>query len=509
MKRTYFIGLFFYSLILLTNSNCIKEQKNNINNPNINKPPNAIAGTDQIITLPANSILLDGRASNDAEGTITAWRWAKIAGPSACALQNEISALCLAKDLVPGTYQFELKVTDGGGLSSSDTIRVIVDALQTPNHQPIASAGSDQTITLPLSMITLDGSGSHDPDNNISEYIWKKITGPASFSIANPAFVQTVLAQLVAGTYEFELKVTDNGGLSAKDTMRVTVMPAGNVNSPPVANAGTNQRITLPENTIILNGNGSTDPENNISVYLWRKITGPTSYSIANPALAQTVLTHLVAGTYEFELKVTDNGGLTDTDTILITVLPINQSPVANAGADQMIRLPVNSIVLNGTESYDNDGAIIGYTWEKFSGPSSGTILNPNTVQTAVTGLVDGVYIFSLRVTDASGAEDIDYVAIAVDTNNPDTINFYNVEWSNLGCFLKIDNINSYIPPGRTFKVYLGHYWYWNGWQLVPASGTPTGHFNYEIINGQLRINTVNIDCAFYMDPFAVRIVIQ
>ena len=49
---------------------------------NINKPPTSIAGPDQVITLPTDSISLDGNASNDPDGIISAWLWTKISGPA-------------------------------------------------------------------------------------------------------------------------------------------------------------------------------------------------------------------------------------------------------------------------------------------------------------------------------------------------------------------------------------------------------------------------------------------
>ena len=44
-----------------------------------------------------------------------------------------------------------------------------------------------------------------------------------SFNIANANAVQTQVTNLAQGIYQFELKVTDAGGLFSKDTMQVTV----------------------------------------------------------------------------------------------------------------------------------------------------------------------------------------------------------------------------------------------------------------------------------------------
>ncbi len=47
-----------------------------------NKPPTAIAGADQKIVLPKDSVLIDGSASSDADGKIIQWMWEKVSGPA-------------------------------------------------------------------------------------------------------------------------------------------------------------------------------------------------------------------------------------------------------------------------------------------------------------------------------------------------------------------------------------------------------------------------------------------
>jgi hypothetical protein len=94
------------------------------------------------------------------------------------------------------------------------------------NKPPVACAGADQTIALPTNAVTLDGSCSADPDNNIVGYEWSKIAGPTSFAITNANVVKTQVDNLAEGTYQFELKVTDAGGLFSNDTVKVTINPA-------------------------------------------------------------------------------------------------------------------------------------------------------------------------------------------------------------------------------------------------------------------------------------------
>lgn len=180
----------------------------------------------------------------------------------------------------------------------------------------------------------------------------------------------------------------------------------------PVANAGSNQITTLPQNTLNLSGSG-IDPDGNISSYRWSKISGPPSGTIVNSNLPITTVTGLIHGTYEFELKVTDNNGAIARDSIQVTVNSANILPVSNAGPDQSIFLPTHMVFLSGN-GRDEDGTIVNYNWTKLSGPSAYYITNPISSATSVSGLVQGAYKFVLKVTDDNGAIGLDTVQINV-----------------------------------------------------------------------------------------------
>jgi hypothetical protein len=388
----------------------------------VNVAPTANAGADQIITLPTSSVNFTG-SGTDSDGTIASYTWTKILGPAGPAIATPSSASTAVTGFItPGTYQFELKVTDNNGAIGKDTIQVIVNP--DPNIAPTANAGADQVITLPTNTVNLSGSGT-DTDGTIVSYLWTKVAGPAAGTITNPATAAAAVTGLVRGTYQFELKVTDNNGAVGKDTMQVTVNPAINTpNIPPTANAGADQVITLPTNTVNLSGSG-TDTDGTIISYLWTKITGPAAGTITNAATAATAVTGLVQGTYQFELRVTDDNGAVGKDTMQVTVNPAgNIPPIANAGPDQTITLPTNTVNLSGSGT-DPDGTVTVYLWTKVSGPAGGTITSPAAVSTSVTGLVQGVYKFELRVTDNNGATGRDTMQVTVNPagNIPPTAN--------------------------------------------------------------------------------------
>src|SRR5258705_420880 len=218
---------------------------------------------------------------------------------------------------------------------------------------------------------------------------------------------------MAQGVYKFQCKVTDNSAATDLDTMQVTVNAA---NIAPTANAGADQSITLPTSTVSLSGSG-TDADGTISSYSWTKVSGPASGTITSAGSAATTVTGLAQGVYQFQLKVTDNSGATDLDTMQVTVNAANIAPTANAGADQSIILPTSTISLSGSGT-DADGTISSYSWTKVSGPASGTITSAGSAATTVTGLAQGVYQFQLKVTDNSGATDLDTMQITVNAAN-------------------------------------------------------------------------------------------
>ncbi len=94
-----------------------------------------------------------------------------------------------------------------------------------PAPTPVANAGSNQTITLPTSSVTLTGTGT-ETGGTVKSYAWSQVSGPSTSTIATPAQAQTSVSALVAGTYVFQLIVTDANGVTASAQVNVMVNPA-------------------------------------------------------------------------------------------------------------------------------------------------------------------------------------------------------------------------------------------------------------------------------------------
>ncbi len=99
--------------------------------PPPNQGPVANAGPDQQLSYSQHSCLLDGSASSDPDGAIAEYRWEQVSGPVKASVNNPDSAATQVEDLVPGSYVFQLTVTDNKGDSNVDTVTITV-AFPTP-----------------------------------------------------------------------------------------------------------------------------------------------------------------------------------------------------------------------------------------------------------------------------------------------------------------------------------------------------------------------------------------
>src|SRR6185503_7539862 len=275
------------------------------------------------------------------------------------------------------------------------------------------NAGTNVNITLPTSSFTQMGSGT-DTDGTIVAYSWTQISGANTATIGSPTSATTLISGLIAGSYIFQLKVTDNLGATGIDTMSAVVNSSPPPNQPPVVDAGGNKIITLPTSSLTQSGS-ATDPNGAIASYQWTQSpTNPLVATIASPTNPVTVISGMTtAGTYRFILSATDNLGATGTQSITVTVNAITPvPPTAHAGVDQTITWPVNSITLSGTATAGT-GTIASYFWRDISGDAS-IITNPNAASTIVTNLNIGVVQFELTVTDNSGFQGKDTMQVTV-----------------------------------------------------------------------------------------------
>ncbi|XP_051999527.1 dyslexia-associated protein KIAA0319 isoform X1 [Xyrauchen texanus] len=369
---------------------------------NVNMPPKAVTlPKSQDVLLRADSIIIiNGSQSSDDAG-IVSYLWEKVDGPLWKSEGPVDTPVLQLQNLLSGEYTFILTVSDSDGLTDSSNATIRVSSPK--DDPPQARAGTDQIINLPLNHLILWGNQSTDDHATIS-YLWS--LHPSSLNqevtmqdIRSPSLQ---LSDLQEGRYTFQLMVTDSSGQQDSDTVSVTVLPA---NRAPIAITGPDRQLILPVTSITLNGSDSTDDQA-ISSYQWDILSGPPGSKIKDATKPDAIVTGLRAGSYKFKLTVKDQLGATDSAVLTVTVKEAKSLPlIAHASGSHTLTLPNNSLVLRGSVS--NSGATnVSFIWGRDEqSPAAGDILygSDHGAFLYLANLVEGTYLFQLRVTDAQG----------------------------------------------------------------------------------------------------------
>ncbi|AHM62227.1 Kelch repeat-containing protein [Flammeovirgaceae bacterium 311] len=381
---------------------------------------------------------------------------------------------------------FTVSITDGaininfdaslgvGGKDRPKISAIEILGVSGSNQLPIANAGDNQIITLPLNSLNLDGSGT-DSDGSITAYSWSQTSGPNTANFSSVSSASTTVSNLIAGSYTFQLTVTDDdGGVSLPDLVSVTVNPEPTGEVAYRFNAGGAQ-YTTGSNLVFgadqyfsfsgvysktsLGIAGTTDD----ALYQTERNATNFSYDVPVPSGTYKVKLHFAelyfttTGSRIFDVLIENNTWLTNFDIVAevgyamalvkeievtvtdgtlnlsfissidkakVSALEIIKStpganllPVANAGADQTITLPVNSVVLAGSGT-DEDGTISGYSWTQVDGPNIAGFSSKMVNNPTVIDLIAGSYVFSLTVTDDKGGiSQADLVNVIVNQN--------------------------------------------------------------------------------------------
>jgi len=370
----------------------------------VNQPPIVNAGTNKYLTLPDNTIILSGTAS-DPDGTIASVAWTQVSGDVPGMSGQNTNDLSLSA-LTEGIYMFRFTATDNKSATASAEVTLTVTAT---NIAPLVNAGEDKTLILPQNTIQITATAS-DLDGTIATYQWTQLSGPINPTLNGTGTITLTASDLVPGTYEFLISVTDNDAATSSDKVAVNVIDA-TTNQLPVVSAGPDETIYLPTNSVVLNGK-ATDPDGSITDILWTQTSG--SALTSNETTNTLTAVSMAEGTYVFRITATDDAGGTAYDEVQVIVMPAasNQPPIANAGGSKVIQLPTNSVALAGSGN-DSDGSITSYAWEKLSGAAA-TITSATTAQTLITGLTEGLYTFRLTVTDDNGATGTNDITVTV-----------------------------------------------------------------------------------------------
>ncbi|MBP7155711.1 MAG: gliding motility-associated C-terminal domain-containing protein [Flavobacteriales bacterium] len=331
------------------------------------------AGPDQNLCGSTSATLVGSAVSAPAIGT-----WSVVSGGATIANAN--SAITSIAGLGSGTVVMRWSVNNGPCGNTSDDVTI---RNYDPNN-PVANAGPDLSICIPVApnSVTMAGSAIIAP----AVGTWTLVSGGGTIAAANSPTTQITAMPVGINVFRWAVNNGPCPNGATADTIRVLVYSDAN----PVANAGPDQSLCTTNGSATMAGSSIIVP----AIGTWTLVSG--TGTITQPNNPATTITGMGVGQNIFQWTV-NNGpcanGLTTDQMSFFIFDPSN--PPASAGADQSLCTSLgNTIQLEGSPVIFPATGV----WTMVGSP--GTITNPNSAITEVTGLSVGNYSFTWTVNN-------------------------------------------------------------------------------------------------------------
>jgi FG-GAP repeat/PKD domain/Bacterial Ig domain len=395
LKWTFLLSLL---MVLLTAGRC--------GSGPINGAPTVNAGVDQSVLI-NTSVTLTSTAS-DPEGLPLSYKWAITSKPknSQSTLTNSSKAVSSFTPDVAGTYEFSITVSDGQD-EVSDVVIVLAKANDPLNQPPVVNVAADQD-SFVGNVVTLTATAS-DPEGKPLSYIWTFSSKPSGslsqLSNANQA-VSSFIPD-IPGSYQLLLTVSD-GQDSTSDSLVVTAASKDPQNTAPTAKAGIDQNVNVGQ-SVILNGDGSTDLDGDTLTFAWSFVSKPPSSTttLQTTSNQQSGFVPDVAGDYVVALDVSD-AQETTRDTLTVTAkAPGNVAPQLSAITAQQALIDVPfDVPFSFTDETPATVSIVASSSNQTLVPDANLVLSgtgATRTLSIVPLLAEGTLTINLLATDAQG----------------------------------------------------------------------------------------------------------
>ena len=306
-----------------------------------NGPPVVNAGEDQTVGE-GETVTLSGSATDPDDDAIVSYLWSAPGSGIEFAEASSASTTFTAPAVeVDTAFTLTLTAGDGTDYGSDD---VVVTVRDSASNAPTADAGPDQTVN-EGDAVTLDGSGSSDPNNDALEYFWEYVTGQPPLALSGAAAERATFAAPhveQATDLEFRLTVRDTDGNEGTDT--VTVKIRNGENGPPADPPNRPPRVDARGPASVVEGDTATlagmaaDPDGDRLEYLWTQ-TSPASPRVAldSPRSLATAFTAPQVDsdtTFTFALTASD-GRAVASDSVSVKVTDRERTPAREGGSTQ------------------------------------------------------------------------------------------------------------------------------------------------------------------------------
>jgi PKD repeat protein len=317
------------------------------------------------------TITFSGASSTDPDGDALSYAWDFGDGSTGTGVSPSHAYATL------GSFTVTLVVSDGTDSSAPATATVTVS-----NQAPVADPGGPYA-AVRNQAISLNGSGSADPDGDALTYAWDFGDGTTGTG-ASPSHAYATL-----GSFTVTLVVSDGTDSSAPATTTVTVS-----NQLPLASAG-GPYAAVRNQVISLNGSGSADPDGDALTYAWDFGDGTTGTGVS-PSHAYATL-----GSFTVTLVVSDG---TDSSAPAVTTVLINNLPpvvTLTAPAEGAVFAAPAEITLTA-DALDPDGFVAQV--EFYEGERRLGVATSAPYSFLWSAVEPGMYTLTARATDDTGS---------------------------------------------------------------------------------------------------------
>ena len=334
------------------------------------------------------------KGNNEIESVILSYQvdsysWTNLTmGYGTSGYTADISAL-------PYNRQVNYKVyaSDTNGYSDVSTLASYTTII--PGRSPTAVFTCSPSIVNTEEVLNCNGSASYDADGNIVSYTWDFGDGTTgSEAITSHSYLED-------GIFTITFKVVDNEDLIGSSVAAVLVK-----NRAPVAVLNEAPSIINKAEEVSFDASPSNDVDGSIVSYIW---------SFGDGAAAEGItVTHTYAdpGLYNVTLTVMDNDGAANSCVHSIQVKNVdNNLPVASFTVNIETADINETLLFDGSESYDSDGVIVSYSWDFGDGTTGAETEVDHKYN------VSGVYTVKLTIIDDDGAIGEATLSVTV-TNN-------------------------------------------------------------------------------------------
>ncbi|MGC8845475.1 MAG: PKD domain-containing protein, partial [Candidatus Hydrogenedens sp.] len=401
-----------------------------------NRPPVITVIASEYLEIGASNVL-DASLSYDPDGDELSFNWKLIDKPkqSKTELNSDNESICSFIPDYPGYYSIELLVSDPySSVSRSEIV------LRTFNLPPIAIISAPQIIKVGDEVV-LDGTNSYDPDGDLITYQWQLSFRPNDSQTTLSSLTEPITQLYIdkAGTYTIELQVND--GKTTSDISTIS-LSTGNVAPTAVVEKDKNAVVGRP---CYLDASASFDPNNDELVYIWTFISRPdgSQAEIFETNSPNPYFIPDVEGNYEIQLIISD--GYLFSKPVVIRISTTNNPPVAQLKQDEFQVYVGDTVIIDGSDSYDIDNTSIYYEWILFSKPEDSKLTIQNADQPIITLNIDkkGFYQGTLVVNDGFLRSNIVNFQITC-INHPPIAIIKGPETAFIGDTITLDGSDSY-----------------------------------------------------------------